>query len=328
MFRRTFMGVLVAVFGAAPVVADELAQFPQRSTQRAAGSTGVQSQDIGRWVRQLVDEIEHLEEDLHFERVRVSRELYDQVDQTLQAAVHFERVVQQQGDQEHLTRDFQQMDRIIHELVNTLASMEQSWIRRAASRIQYADQQLHYQLVPRNGGQGSTNFRERVARHAHVLELESRQLAQATKTPYGRAAQQAELAGAIDSFADAAEHFHASVERGADREHLRSDFSELDDQWHRVAHQVNRSQYGIYLRGRAARVNQVHNQLHALVGAADHHAADRREVERRAGERPVKERRAGERPVKERRAVEEAQRGRRQRSRIEFEIPGVGRFQF
>ncbi len=318
MCRHAFFVAFVAALGAVPVAADEPVAFSQRSSQRTTGHTTVPAQGIGRWARELVDEIEHLEEDLHYERGKASRELYGQVDQTLQTALHFERVVQQQGDRAHLARDFEEMDRKIHQLVNSLSSTDQDWMHRAVSRIQYADQQLHYRLSPRSDDQGNTNFSELLARHAHVLEQESRQLAQSMRRPFGRASQPADLAEAIESFADAAEHFHASVERGADREHLRSDFSELDSQWHQIADRLNRSQYGMFLRSRAARVNQVHNQVHDLVGAADHHVADYRADESRAAERRGPNRRA----------AQETRRDGRQRPRIQFEIPGVGRFQF
>jgi hypothetical protein len=263
--------------------------------------------ELERWAEHLVNELNHLEEDIDYEREGDLRVLEAQVEEALAAAVHFRHVLSRGGDREHLSRDFRRLDHTVHKLLERLSSHRSSWLRRAASRIQYADQQLHYLLAPRDTS-GGEDFRELVARHAHVLEVESRQLEQAAQRERNRRRLEGGLERVIRSFADSAEHFHQAVERGADSDHMRNDFAELDRDWQRVVSQINDSPYGVYLRLNAHRVNAVHNQLHEIVMGSGHRDRGRPEA---AGVQPV-----------------EPDRDRRDPPRIQLNIPGVGRFQF
>lgn len=297
MQTRTLFAVLFALTAAATAAGDEQRRFGQDD----------RSATIERWTDHLVGELEHLQEDIDLEREGDDlRGLEAHVEEALTTAVHFQRVLDRDAGREHLLRDFRRVDNTVHKLVERLSSYRQSWLRRAASRIEYADQQLHYLLGASNAS-GPDGFRELVARHAHVLEAESRQLEQVAQRERNRRRLDGSLERAIHSFADEAEHFHESVERGADSEHLRNDFAELDRSWHRVVNQINDSPYGVYLRMNAQRVNAVHNQLHEIVTGARHRDA----APEATGYRPG-----------------ELDRQRREPARIQLDIPGLGRLRF
>jgi len=256
----------------------------------------------------LANELEHLQEDFQYERGEQNRPLSRHIEDTLQSAVHFQRVLERGGDREHRIRDFRELDRQVHELLSRLSSRNDAWVRRSAARIRYADEQLHYLLTSRDGRPDKVD-RELLARLARVLDEESEQLAQSARAFTFRGFRGNDLQPRLVEFAKQAEHFRTSIERDAERDHLRKDFAVLDDQWRNIVQDINNSGYGIYLRRRAQRVNEVQNQLHDLLAArTDRHAPTR--VDPAAPPRP---------PVQQR----EAER----RPNIEFEIPGLGRFQ-
>jgi len=295
MRTRILFAVSIALSAAVTAAGAEQRHFDQSG--RAAA--------IERWTDHLLSELDHLQEDISFEREADLRRLGAPVDEALTAAVHFQRVLARGAGHAHLLRDFRALDTAVHNLLERLSSYRQSWLRRAASRIQYADQQLHY-LLAATDAPGQDGYRELVARHAHVLETESRQLEQVARQERSRRQLDGSLERAVRSFADDAKHFHQSVERGADSEHLRNDFAELDRSWHRVVNQINTSPYGMYLRRHAQRVDAVHNQLHEILTGAGHGETGRREA---IGDHP-----------------RESDRDRRRAPQIQFNIPGVGQF--
>lgn len=245
---------------------------------------------LEQWAERLADELDHLHEDLYYERVDSG--LRADAERAQEAVVHFQQVLRRNADRQHLLRDFRTMDREVHRLIDQAQSSRASWIRRSAARIEYADQQLHYHLRAPDADDGETR-RELVARHAHVLEREGRQLEQYAQLLRRQRRGEA-VYEAVAKFADAAEHFHDVVERGADRTHVREDFDDVDHAWHEAVDQINQSEAGIWLRRSAQRVNSVHNQLHTVL----HGTA------------------AGE-PTRDAR--------RREQPRLEFNIPGIGR---
>ena len=186
------------------------------------------------------------------------------------------------------------MDEQIHELVNQLEKTGDSWLRRQASRIRYSDEQLHYSLQPKSSAPG-VSPRDLLARQAHLLETTARDLRELAARVNRN---DGSLDEAVREFAEQAEHFHGVVEKGADAEHLRKDFQEVDNAWHQVVELINRSSYVYYLRSAAQDVNRVHNQVHELV-SPDHN------------------------PVVNTPAIPPQVR----RPAIQFQIPGIGRFQ-
>lgn len=295
------LGMLTLAVPAAAVQPPQSLSGQQRSVQRSSAE---------RWVQQLENEIDHLQEDLLYERGVYPAGLEDQAEDASRAVAHFRRVLRRERDRQHLIRDFEEMDQQVHRLVQQLTESGDGWLRRQASRISYADEQLHYVLRTRAADdQVDPVSRELIARHAHVLESESSNLRDMAER-FGR--REPALRDALSKFADEAEHFHEVVERGADVGHLASDFQEVDTAWHGAVEHINRSASRVYLLRRAHDVNRVHNQLHDLLagGHGAHHGPA--EVERRPA------------PPVEGRPFD----NRRDRPRIQIEIPGLGRVEF
>jgi len=272
--------------------------------QRRGSERSVRISSIERWVQQLENEIDHLQEDIFYERGRYPAGLQDQARQASGAVTHFRHILRRPRDRQHLLRDFEEMDQQVHQLVRQLESGD-SWLRRQASRISYADEQLHYVLQTRSrDGREGDAARELLARHAHVLESEAKNLQRLVER-LGRRSDG--LKKAVAEFAEEAEHFHKVVERGGDVEHMEDDFKAVDAAWRRAVEHINRMPSQIFLMRRAQDVNRVHNQIRDVVtdGDGDQHDSP--------AEVPQRSRR-----------IERA----RDRPSIQFEIPGVGRFEF
>ena len=286
-------------FRAAVLLAAVVIAVPAAAQRRGISDRSLSRSSVERWVQQLGSDLDHLQEDLVYERGTYPRGLREQVDQVSRAVAHFQRVLSQTNDQRHLQRDFQEMDEEVHRLVRTLNRADDSWLRRQASRISYSDEQLHYALQSKVADPRAPS-RELLARQAHLLEIGARDLEELAERVNRRDRR---LREAIREFADQAEHFHQVVEDGADSQHLHKDFEEVDDTWHRVVELLNRSSNVFYLRSAAQNVNRVHNQIHELLTTGHERVHEHEEVTV-----PVN-------PPRSRRPV------------IEFEIPGVGRFQ-
>jgi len=297
----------------APLAVAQPARQGGITSQYAPSGTGSSE----RWLWQLESELEHLQEDLHYERGTYPSGLSDQVEQVSRAVTHFHHVLRRNDDPQHLMRDFQEMDQQIHQLVDRMEQSADSWLRRQAERIRYADEQLHYTVQARWGSQ--SNSRQILARHAHLLEAEAKNL----RTLASRLDRRDNgIREATQSFAEEAEHFHRVVEQGANMEHLRDDFRQLDDQWHHVVTRINRSAAGMYLRRTAQNVDRVHNQIHQMLtsGQPGHPPV--------YGRQQVEERHANPQQGDSYQRTENRQRdeSRQDRSAIEVEIPGIGRF--
>src|SRR5690606_16147828 len=107
-----------------------------------------------RWVRQLDNELDHLQEDLHYERGKYPTGLGEEVEQASRAVAHFHHTLRRNEDPRHLMREFEKMDRQIHELVDQLNRSDDRWLCRQALRIRYPDEQLHFALrsIARDSG--------------------------------------------------------------------------------------------------------------------------------------------------------------------------------
>ncbi len=283
--RRWIPWTLVAVLlvcgrgHSKPAVADEV-----------RGGRAPQQGDFMAWVGQLADELDHLQEDLYFER-STDGALVEHVDRALEGAVHFQRAAQVTTDGDHLRRDFREVDRVVHELLDRAAAAQEPWLRRAISRIRYADQQIHYHLhqgVPEADVEADASV---LARHAQLLRNEIRELDQVADNLRVRTRRDVNLKASIEAVGRDAEHFQNTVRQTADLAHLQRDFQQLDEHWNDTIREINRSPYGVYLRRHAQRVNRVHRQIQQLV----------------AGNVPA--------PPE------------RESPRVEFEIPGIGRFE-
>ena len=292
---------LTTILLTAPVVAQQRPVAPARPEARDRPNRSSENRSAERWLQQLVNDLDHLQDDLYYERGTYPQGLMEQVDQVSYAVAHFQQMLGKTNDQKHLQRDFQEMDEAIHKLVRSLDGAGDSWLRRQASRIRYSDEQLHYSLQ-RKLEDPRAPSRELLARQAHLLENEAHvfeELAERVNR------QDRRLREAIDEFVADAEHFHEVVEKGADSKHVHKDFDKLDESWHGVVQRLNSSSYIYYLRNAAQNVNRVHNQIHEMVAGGHQHGHEHVAAEKTVPVNPPPARRPA----------------------IQFEIPGVGRFQ-
>jgi len=277
---------------------------PGRGPVPGPGERGSVPQAAEQWTRQLEDELDHLEEDLHYERGTYPQGLAEQIDHTSRTVARFRQLLRRSESPERLLREFQEMDQQVHQLVDRLEASNDGWLRRQAARIRYPDEQLHYVLRRMEGNRRDANH-ELIARQAHLLEREARSL----QDLVGRVARRDDdLQRAIGDFAEAVAHFHQTAERAADQGHLKDDFRDIDETWGKVVERINRSPYGLYLRRNAQNVNLVHNQIYELLTAAP-------------GPPPVGPPQAVPPP-----RIPPQPPPNRPRPTIDIEIPGLGRF--
>lgn len=297
---RTAILLLALAIIAGPAVA----QAPRATGNRPDRSTSMGSTE--RWLQQLANDLTHLYEDVLYERGKYPEDLRDRIDETSRAVAHFQHVLSNSNDVRHLRKDFEEMDKLVHDLVKSLNEMDDSWLRRQAARIIYSDEQVHYAVQRRREASNETRG-ELLTRQAHLLEDEARDF-EALAQRIARHDQQ--LRGSIHDFAEHASHFHRVIEGGADAHHLSEDFQKVDEAWHAVVERINNStNLSFYLRTAAQNVNRTHNQIHELVNGGHNHSDYVKE------QPPDPANTAPPEPAPRRRPA------------IEFEIPGIGRFQ-
>lgn len=281
---------------------------PPRSPMPPARSSDA---SVERWVEQLENAIDYLQEDLYFERGTYPAGLQEKADRASAAVAEY-RETGRDGGRRHQMRNFKNMDEEIHELVELLERSGDPWLRRQASRIRHPDEQLHFVLRTRQGNREEVDT-ALIARHAQLLEHEAKSL-QDVGDRVGR--QDQRLREAIERFVQEAGHFREVAEKDADLHHLRRDFDRMDDTWKEVVEYINQSPYGLYFRRAARDVNVVHNQIHTLVTRQAGPPDVAPSVRPRPGipqpNLPIEDERREE-PVRERPA-------------IQFSIPGIGSF--
>lgn len=207
----------------------------------------------------LVQELEYALHDITNES-RQRPQLYQQGDLALREAIHFRNSLQPSSGRQNLYRDFQRLDQNVHELLDRLRASNDASLERSASRIGYADAQLHHALS--YGDNSDERGRDLLIRQARMLEQEARQFAQIARQVLVN--RDRPLLNDIGRFVDEANHLNETLNKGAPRQHVVRDFSMLDETWHRIVPGLRNS--SAYLLRQADRVNAVHNQLHQLLG--------------------------------------------------------------
>jgi hypothetical protein len=297
-----FLGLLTVPF---VLLCDPAFAFqPPQPTPQQPTQTNSLVRSAEQWVRQLENELDHLDEDIYYERGTYPAGLAEQIDRASRAAARFRQVLRRNVAHQQLMRDFNEMDQAVHQLVNSLERSGDPWLRRQASRIRYPDEQLHF-VLQRMAADQQPGSQELLARQAHLLDSEARTLQDLIE----RAAHRNDpLRAAARDFAVSAEQFHRVVQRGAGLQRVYNEFQSVDQRWQEVVDQINRSPYGLYLRRSAQNVNRVQNQIHDLLAAAM--TPPPQQVEPPQQPIPPPQQVVPQRP----------------RPAIEVDIPGLGRF--
>src|SRR5262249_23758289 len=105
---------------------------------------------VRQWAHSLVTELERFQEDVVAELNGVKeRVLYRKADAALSRAQHFHGALKAGISREHLYRDFAEMDKKVHELIDSaraVSGLPGKRLQRATARLRYADEKLHYAL--------------------------------------------------------------------------------------------------------------------------------------------------------------------------------------
>src|SRR5690606_28224071 len=81
-------------------------QPPRGAGDRAAGNRAAVLRSAEQWVRQLENELDHLEEDLRYERGSYPEGLAEQVDQAARTAARFRQMLRREPNPGRLMREF------------------------------------------------------------------------------------------------------------------------------------------------------------------------------------------------------------------------------
>lgn len=217
---------------------------------------------------QLASEFEHLVEEAAIEvRGRSGRQLISQAEQAQQQVQHFRRALRADIGQEHLYRDFVEMDVEVHDFLDAVLSAGANGIlAEQAARVDQADQRLHAALV--NALETRRPHRDTIALLAHALDDAGQRLDRTADYVLGGRGRTEDLREAIHDFANQAEHFHKAYEKQASLEHVQRDFRELSSSWRDLVDTLNqlplRGDQAFLLR-QAQRANLVHQQLHNML---------------------------------------------------------------
>jgi hypothetical protein len=195
--------------------------------------------------------------------------LYQQSNGALRDITRFRRGLRPDLSRAYAYRDFEQMDRRVHELLETVRDEgeDDPSLRWAANRIRSADHQLHYTLYGPNDFPGGR--RNGLQRQVDALAQEAAQMAQTAQYDMGRDPASIRILRSTSALAENAERFRRALNEGADPGRVRDRLEALDQSWNEVAAAINgllpQSHYD--LRREADRVHVLQDRVHELLGA-------------------------------------------------------------
>ena len=221
-------------------------------------------------VRRLISEVEHLQEDVVAELgARKERKLYQMTDDALSDLRHFNRSLKAGYKREHLYEDYARADRKLHELLDAVRALGDDYrvLQRDAQRVRQADQQLHHALSIGDTSDG--RGREVVQRQTQALLAEAREFQRVALYALADNREGEHVRGSIGKFTEAVEHAARSLDKGYNRDHVRTDFAAVAKAWNHVVEHLNAlspPEGNNYLRRRAQSVEVIEDQLRRQLG--------------------------------------------------------------
>jgi hypothetical protein len=217
----------------------------------------------------LRTEVERLQENAVLElRGQKERDLYASGDEVLQHLRDFRRGLRGGATREQLDDEFGRLDRRVHQLIETGRALAQdrAVLQRDLTRIEEADNQLHYALS--SGNTSDDRGREVLRRRAADLVADVQDLQRTAD--YALAGNRAggPVRDALGGLAESAERFRRVAEKGEERSRLRREFGEVERAWAAVADGLNRLapfEGNRYLRGRAQQVDADLDHVHRIL---------------------------------------------------------------
>ena len=227
---------------------------------------------VREWSRRLVNDLEYLQQDISYEvKGPGGRQLADLANATYQSAVHFNRGLRNDVAREHLYRDFQQLDAHLHKLLRAVRDVGPagSSLQRAAQRVHYSDQQLHYALSA--GDDTPDRGRDVLGRQTDVLVHQAAEYIRVMDWATMGSGAGARLRDAARAFSDAARRLERAEDRSVDPNRLRQDFVRVADAWREVVNALNAPEAspGQYLRTKTMEVHETVEHIRQRLNMRD-----------------------------------------------------------
>jgi hypothetical protein len=231
--------------------------------------TAEQLNEIRGLVRQLNRDIELLADRI-LESVEKEKALalYRQADRLLGTVVAFEQACRAGVARQDLYRQFENMDRDLHALMEAVQAVAQGKpaLERGITHVQAADEELHFALSA--GDISEAHMKEVLQRQALALTLVTDGLDRLAEPVLGADQGRGVLKGDLHKLHAAAQKFQQLVLKSRDRQRLHSDFQELNLAWERVVGGLKAlpPQESVILLRAAARVDRIHGRLYQMLG--------------------------------------------------------------
>lgn len=218
--------------------------------------------------RYLVRAVERLQQTIIEELGgRKERKLYRQADEALSLLVDFERALDATPSRGRLYARFSEFDAKLHDLLESVQkeAKEVRALRREASRVESADEELHFALSA--GDTTAQRVQEVFKRQARRLVSAAKELEETAQYALGK--EPGDISpGDFRKLVEASVRFQRSVEAGAEREQLRKEFQEVDHAWERTVEVLKRikPRENLYLVRSAAQMDRMHERIYRLLG--------------------------------------------------------------
>jgi hypothetical protein len=221
--------------------------------------------------RHLLDEVEHLQEDIIADLgEQKERTLYHKADLVLSALASFEGSLKSNISREQLYKTYDQADLKLQDLLKGLDALDPKYraVHRSAARILAAEEQLHYSL---SAGDGTpARAKQVLEREARALVSSARELERAAHYALAVSPGGGTLPGDAQKLVQAAEVFQKSVAGSVDRDQVRRVFTAVSQAWEQVIHGLKALKPGenAYLLRSADRLDRHFERLYRALGVA------------------------------------------------------------
>jgi hypothetical protein len=220
------------------------------------------AREVGRQLELLQDTI------INEPSARQGRGLLSQADKASLNLVFLQRQLKQGATAADLAQAFEQLDSRVQALVSEIAFLgpEERTLKRAAARVQAAENDLHFAIF--GGGGGDTRRAQVLVRQVLALRGAAADLEQVAKYLLEDQDSWADFANDFRGLRRATAAFQQRAEGKADREQLRKAFARVQQAWAELAvdYQGLPATSSILLQNKATRLDAIYGRLYGLMG--------------------------------------------------------------
>lgn len=218
--------------------------------------------------RAQAQEVESLQDLIAQQKGEKERALYHLADAVLADAESFQKLIKPDCPCERLCTAFDAQSRKIDEIVTTLLGLTaaQDSMKRSATRVRAADDQLHYALFAKDAS--PDRVKQLLKRQTRGLLEAAQQLAKAGEYRLGATPGNSVLAGNLRKLAAEVEQFQKELATEKDTTQLRKDFAALNQAWDRVVQEMRVLKAGefMHLIRAAGQFDRAHERLFRVLG--------------------------------------------------------------